>query len=162
MKAVLKAYSTTLLITALAFSTSVLAGNDPMVEKKKTYSKSYTVSSSDKISLSNQFGEMKINTWEKNEVKVDVIITAEAGTDEKAQEILNSINIEDGKSGGGVYFKTKIAESKTQHRSRGEKQSFDIDYTVYLPAGNPLEANNSAASPPVNYRMQKYPWSLAK
>ncbi|NII25559.1 hypothetical protein HB364_10730 [Pseudoflavitalea sp. X16] len=142
MKAILRAYSTSLLITALSFGTQqVLAGEDPMVEKKKTYSKSYSVSSSDKISLRNQFGEMKINTWDKNEVKVDVVITAEAGTDERAQQILDIIEIQDGKGGNGVWFKTKIGNNN-QHRGKGEKQSFDIDYTVYLPANNVLDAGN--------------------
>lgn len=141
MKAILRAYSTSLLITALAFGTQALANEDPMVEKKKTYSKSYSVSSADKISLRNQFGEMKINTWDKNEVKVDVVITAEAGTDERAQQILDIIEIQDGKSGNGVWFKTKVGNNN-QHRGKGEKQSFDIDFTVYLPAGNVLEAGN--------------------
>jgi hypothetical protein len=145
MKAILKAYSISLLIATLASGTSALAGNDPMVEKKKTYSKSYSVNSSDKISLNSQFGEMRINAWDKNEVKVDVTITAEAGTDERAQQILNSINIEDGKSGSGVYFKTKM-DNKNQQRGKGEKQSFQIDYVVYLPAGNPLDARNEFGS----------------
>jgi hypothetical protein len=142
MRAIRKAYSVTLLITALAFGTQVMAAADPMVEKKKTYSKSYSVSSSDKISLRNQFGELKINTWDKNEVKVDVTITAEAGSDERAQQLLDNIEVQDGKGGGEVYFKTKIGNSNNNNRGRGEKQSFNIDYVVYLPAGNTLEARN--------------------
>lgn len=142
MRAIAKAYSISLLMTTLAFGTQTLAADDPMVEKKKTYSKSYSVSSSDKVSLRNSFGEMKINTWDKNEVKVDVTITAEAGTDEKAQQLLDVIGIEDGKNGGGVYFKTRIGDSKNQHRDKGEKQSFNIDYVVYLPSSNVLDATN--------------------
>lgn len=142
MKAIQKAYSITYLISTLAFGTQALAAGDPMVEKKKTHSKSYTVSSSDKISLNNQFGEMKINTWDKNEVKVDVTITAEAGSDARAQVILDNITIDDGKSGNGVYFKTKVGDKNNQNREKGEKQSFNIDYVVYLPAGNALDAHN--------------------
>ena len=142
MKVIPRAYSIALLITSLALSTQILAAEDPLVEKKKTYSKSYAVSSADKISLHNQFGELKINTWDKNEVKVDVTITAEAGTDERAQRLLDAIGIEDGKSGNGVYFKTKIGNNNTNNRGKGEKQSFSIDYVVYLPATNYLDARN--------------------
>lgn len=141
MKVIPRAYSIALFITTLAFSTQVLAVEDPMVEKKKTYSKSYAVSSADKISLRNQFGELKINTWDKNEVKVDVTITAEAGTDERAQRLLDAIDIEDGKSGNSVYFKTRIGNNNN-NRGKGEKQSFNIDYVVYLPSGNYLDARN--------------------
>lgn len=142
MRAIQKAYSITLLITSLAFGTQVLAADDPMVEKKKTYTKSYPLSSSDKITLSNQFGEMKISTWDKNEIKVDVTITAEAGTDERAQQLLDVINIRDDKSGNVVSFRTKIDNNNNQNRHKGEKQSFNIDYVVFLPSGNMLDARN--------------------
>ena len=114
--------------------------------KKKTYSKSYNVSTSDKVSFDNRFGELKISTWDKNEVKVDVTMTAKANTDERAQEILNGIRIEDGKNSSGVFFKTHIEnqdkkyskEDKEKYRNEG----FSIDYTVYMPSRNPLSAKN--------------------
>ena len=132
----------TLTFICLLTSVNAKAAGDPLVEKKKTYSKSYTVSSNDKISLENQFGELKINIWDKNEVKADVTITAEASTEEKAQLILDGISIEDGKSGNGVYFKTKFTKDRNQKWEKGEKQGFHIDYVVYVPARNPLTAKN--------------------
>jgi hypothetical protein len=143
MKSILKLHSTALLISGLVLCNQVFATDNPLVEKKKTYNKSYSVSSSDKISLENRFGELKITTWDKNEVKVDITITAEAGTDEKAQRILDGITIEDGKSGDGVYFKTKINDNKKDDQwEKGEKQKFSINYNVYLPSRNPLKASN--------------------
>jgi hypothetical protein len=145
MKAILKAYSTSLLLTTLALST-LANDNDPLVEKKKTYSKSYSLGSSDKVTIDNQFGEMKISTWDKNEVKVEVVISAEAGTDERAQAILDKINIEDGKSGSGVWFKTKMGNdnnnNNNNHREKGEKTRFSIDYVVMVPARGALDASN--------------------
>jgi hypothetical protein len=58
-------YRFVLFIACLLTSAQVIAG-DPLVEKKKTYTKSYNVSNSDKISFTNQFGELKINTWDRN------------------------------------------------------------------------------------------------
>ena len=141
MKVILKKHSIPLIFTCLLSSTLVMAG-DPVVEKKKTYTKSYTVSNNDKISFNNQFGELKINTWDKNEVNVTVTITAEASSDEKAQAILDHISIEDGKSNDGVYFKTKFDKKKEQQWNKGEKQGFHIDYVVNVPARNPLFAKN--------------------
>lgn len=139
--ALLPAWFAGLLFVCPAMTLTARAG-DPLVEKKKTYSKSYTVSNNDKISFFNQFGELKINTWNRNEVKVDVTITAEASTDEKAQMILDRISIEDGKGNGGVYFKTKFNKEKDNHWGRGEKQGFHIDYIAYVPDQNPLDARN--------------------
>jgi hypothetical protein len=133
-------WAATAFVAGLLISTDAHAG-EPTVVKKKSYSKSYTVGANDKVSFTNQFGELKINTWDKNEVKVDVTITAEANSDEKAQLILDRINIEDGKNGGDVYFKTKFAKEQ-QKWEKGEKQSFHIDYVAYVPARNALTAHN--------------------
>jgi hypothetical protein len=126
-------------------SVSAMPG-DPLVEKRKTYSKSYPISGTDKVSLSNQFGEMKIMTWDKNEIKVDVTIVCKASSDEIAQKIMDKISIEDGKSGNGVYFKTKMKDENNNwdKKNKGEykEQSMKIDYLVYMPSSNSLEANN--------------------
>ena len=145
MESTLKVYSTFLLFSLLLSST-VSASNDPKVEKKKTYNKSYTVSGSDKISFDNRFGKLKINTWDKNEVKVEVIITAKANSEERAQIILDHITIQDSKNGSGVSFKTKLDDEK-RNWSKGDKdkysnEGFDIDYDVYLPGRNTLDAHN--------------------
>lgn len=146
MKAIANQYSVSLLLSAalLASGFKSLAGDqEPGGEKKKSYTKSYAVSATDKISIDNQFGDMKISTWDKGEVKVDVSITARSDDDQRAQEILDEISIEDGKNSDGVYFKTKMIESK--NRSRGGKHSnegFNIDYTVHVPSRNSLDITN--------------------
>lgn len=144
MKAMVKVYSSLLLVTAFTLGQPVLAASDPLVEKTKTISKTYPVSSSDQIDLSNSFGEMKISTWNKNEVKVDIVITTEAGSDERAQELLDAISISDGKSGNRVYFRTKVGDNSNNNnkRGKGEKQSFRINYTVFLPENVNLDASN--------------------
>ncbi|MEP6724380.1 MAG: hypothetical protein ABJC98_01130 [Bacteroidota bacterium] len=130
----------------LATSTWLFAGeNGPDVEKKKVYSKSYSIGSNDKVNINNQFGEVKINTWGKSEVKVDVTIIVKGSNEEKAQSILDNISIEDSKNSDGVSFKTNIGKQE----SRGDKknnnngnQSMEINYEVNMPAGNPLDLEN--------------------
>jgi hypothetical protein len=126
------------------------------VEKKKTYSKSYAITGSDKIKLDNSFGEMRILTWDKNEVKVDISITAKANTEEAAQKLLDNIRIQDGKEGNTVYFKTEMSNknkswsiddddnsNKSKNNKSYKNTGMEINYTVYMPAGNALEAINS-------------------
>jgi hypothetical protein len=146
MKKLLKIFSLLLVINSSTFAGTTKPGGDLDAEKSKTYTKSYPVATDDKISLSNSFGEMKISTWAKNEIKVDVTITVKAGTDERAQKILDIIHIEDGKNGSDIFFKTHLNNDDNDgHRSNREKNehtSFKINYTVYLPATATLDATD--------------------
>jgi hypothetical protein len=129
----------------LVFAGSLFASGEPDTEKRKTYTKSYTLGSNDKVSIDNQFGEVKIITWSKAEVQTDVTIIARGNSEEKAQEILDHINIEDGKNSEGVYFKTNMKN----HNSKGKgehNQKMEINYEVHMPAGNPLDLENSFGS----------------
>lgn len=135
-----------LITSALLLSavTGLFANDGPDVEKKKTFTKNYAVSSSDKISLSNQFGELKILTWNKSEVQVDVTITVKGSSEERAQAILDDINIEDRKTSEGVFFKTNMNSNHDNKRGKhGDgNQSMEINYEVHLPAANPLDVDN--------------------
>ena len=117
-------------------------------KKQRHIAKSYAVSGSDKITLENQFGEMKIITWDKNEIRVDVTIEAKGSTDEIAQKILDNIYIEDGKNGSSISFETKMRNKNMNWNNNNEKNKeykemgMKIDYTVNMPAGNALSATN--------------------
>ncbi|MEP6748345.1 MAG: hypothetical protein ABJB86_11510 [Bacteroidota bacterium] len=131
----------------LATGAWLFAADGPGVEKKKTYSKSYSLSGNEKVNINNQFGEVKIVTWGKSEVKVDVSITVKSGTDERAQAILDNINIEDSKNGEGVSFKTIIGKQEwkgdRKNNNNNNSQGMEINYEVNMPATNPLDLQNS-------------------
>ena len=134
-------------IALIAFSRTYSQDSrqEPKFKKQKSYTKSYNVSSTDRISLDNQFGEMKLITWDKNEVKVDVAITAESDDETRAQKILDIISIDDKKNNNEVSFKTNFLQEKDEQnkdRKHNYKEGMKIDYIVYLPAGNPLLAKN--------------------
>jgi uncharacterized phage-associated protein len=123
------------------------ANEENLVEKSKTFNRSYPVNMNDVITLQNQFGEMKINTWDRNEIKVDIKIFAKANTDEKAQNILDNIYIQESKSSSGVSFVTKMKNEKNNWTNSKENSEYKvtgmkIDYVVFMPAGNPLNASN--------------------
>jgi hypothetical protein len=143
----MKKYTNLLSITILLLSLplqQLLAADDPAVEKRKTYSKSYAISGNDRISLNNQFGEIKVSTWTKNEVKVDVTVITNAATEERAQQLLDLVSIEDGKNANGVFFKTnrKNDVKKTGEKKDYKNENSKTNYQVYLPAGNPLSVTN--------------------
>jgi hypothetical protein len=107
--------------------------------KNKAVNKSYNVSSSDKLKIQNSFGSVEVHTWNKNEIKVDVIIEVSANTESLAQKIIDGISIADSKSGGDISFKTSI---KGTNNSKGEKSTMKVNYDISIPASNPLNISN--------------------
>ncbi len=144
MKKYLNLLNISLCMALLLATFQLRADDDLTIEKKKTYSKSYSISASDKISIDNQFGEVIVKAGNTNKVKVAITITVKSSTEERAQEILDRISIEDNKSPGGVSFKTNMKnDRKNRNDSKGSKeQSMEINYLVLMPVSNPLTLNN--------------------
>lgn len=149
MNLLIKTFSLIAILScSLSFTAS--ASEDPLVEKNKSYTKSYSVGN-DRINLTNSFGEMKINTWSNNEIKVEVSIMAKAQTDARAQELLDHIRIVDNKGSGEISFKTefedehgnKASPSYKKSGEKGNEEKFSINYVVYLPSSAKLNATNS-------------------
>jgi hypothetical protein len=127
--------------------------NGDIVEKTKSYSKSYNVDGNDVINIDNKFGKITVITWAKSEVKVDVQIKVGANDEDKAQKLLDNVTIKDSKDGSGVWFKTSISQNDDDNGSWGnlfgKKNSIrkmEINYTVYMPAKNPLTITNKYGS----------------
>lgn len=119
------------------------AGEEPTVEKRKTYNKTYPLSANQKVSVKNSFGTVVINNYKGSEVKVEVTVIVKASTDERAQTLLDNIDVID-KNGSTVSFETKI-DNNNNNNNRGRKnesQTMEVNYQVYLPESNPLELQN--------------------
>ncbi len=146
-------------------------GDDEEVTKRKLINKSYNVSADDKLDIENQFGDVMVSTWDKDQITVDIEIVAKGATDDKATETLNQINVEDSQKDKTISFKTAIGSmhnddgedkhnnekgndekngddrrSEDKHKDKSKKhysnQHFSINYIVHMPAGNPLKVKN--------------------
>jgi len=111
-----------------------------MNEKIKNYTKTYSVGSNDLIQINNSFGKVIVNTWDRKEVKVDIKMILGAEDEDDVNDLVRNITISDSKVGSTVSFKTNI-NNNNSHSGRGNHM--EINYTVYLPAGNPLDIKNS-------------------
>lgn len=109
-------------------------------EKTKKISRSFNVGASDKLILDNRYGKVHINTWDKNEITVNIDITAKASSDSRAQEILETITVEEEKSANIIGFRTRIG--KMSGNNWGKNSGYTINYTVSMPKQNPLQVKN--------------------
>lgn len=110
------------------------------IEKSKTVTESYAVNSDHHLSIDNRFGEVKITTWDKNELSVNVTIKVNAKNDDKAQSILDKINIEIEKDKAKSEFKTVLKNKKTTYENG--KKGFEINYEIKMPKSNDLSVEN--------------------
>ena len=124
-------------------------GNHTSIEKKKVVSKSFNVTSKDNLLIDNQFGSVKINLWNKNEMRVDITITSNASSQEKAQNRLDAVDIVEKKNGDQFVFKTVMSEERNSSKwnwawnKNDDKNSIQIDYVVSMPSNNALIVKNS-------------------
>ena len=90
---------------------------------------------------------MVVSTWDKEQITVDIEVSAKASSDERAHDIMNKINVEDARNGHTISFKTQVDEihnnDKNKIRNRENDRSFFIDYVIHMPASNRLSIENS-------------------
>jgi hypothetical protein len=144
MKKHINPFKGSLLIAfALAPILTWASGGDN-VEKKRTISKTYNVGPDDRLSIENSFGNVTIATWDKNTIQVDIEIGVHATTDEKAQHMMDEINVADHQNGKDINFKTEIGNmGKSKNNGNEDGRKFYVDYKVSMPSNNPLHIENS-------------------
>jgi len=146
MKMPIKPFNIFTLITLALVPLLVQAANGDNIEKKRTITKSYNVTNADKLSIENSFGNVSITTWDKNEIEVLVEIGVHAATEDKAQHMLDEINVTNNQGGHDINFKTSIngmGNGKKNKGYDGKERQFYVDYRVNMPSGNPLRIENS-------------------
>jgi hypothetical protein len=109
-----------------------------MTERVKNHSKTYSVNANDILQINNSFGKVVVNTWAKNEFKVDVQMKFSADDEDFVTNMINGSSITDSKVGSVVSFNTNLARNFNNHGDT----NIDVNYTVYMPAGNALNLTN--------------------
>jgi hypothetical protein len=120
------------------------------VRKQKKVTYSYSLKPSDKININNQFGDVKMKLWQKNSIRVEVVITANAPTESRAVGFLRMVEIANRYAAGEVSFETILNTQNSAYKnnlnwtSREEnKNQLQVDYLVYLPKNHALTIDNS-------------------
>ncbi len=108
------------------------------VEKRRVIEKSYSVRSSTLLEVVNKFGKIEINSWDKSEFAIEVEIIGKGRTDEKAQRIRDEIRIDISEGSEQISFETIIGRQNNKNN-----EGFEVNYTISMPEGNPLEIKNS-------------------
>jgi hypothetical protein len=144
-KLIIPAFSVVLLLNNLFLYAQEEKGERKKFEfvKEKNISKTYPASGN-KLSIENSFGNVKLISWDKNEIRIDVHIEASASQQDLAQKIFDAISVSDKQQGNEIIFKTTIdnKNNKTDN-CKNCKSNMSIDYDVHLPSSLALDVENS-------------------
>ena len=119
-----------------------------LIERKKEIVKEFDVNRSHVFSVTNQYGEVKVNLWDKKTIRVEIKILAHAPTAEIAQSYLDAVSFVENRSGNTISLSTKIqgeafGKSIKNKQNNGERNVAQIDYVIFMPQENSLAVHNS-------------------
>ena len=136
------AYNIILLTILTIGSVELRAAKRTEVEKRKSIEKTYQVTKNHLLDITNKFGRVHINTWDKSQIDVNIEMIARGRNDARAEDLLNKIEIRISDSGSLLKFETDLKGSFNNKKS----ETFEINYTVNMPKVNPLNLKNSFGS----------------
>jgi hypothetical protein len=123
------------LISLLLTSSSIFAQ-----EVTKEYHKEYTAGTKS-LNISNRYGDVVIENWDKDQIVIDVKVTVEMSNKEKAQSFLDKIEVQFAESSDQISAKTVI-DDKFNFTGWGDHRRFSIDYHVKMPVETELALSN--------------------
>lgn len=144
MKSVYKIKSVALLFLVGLLTFTAFAGTQK--DFTKTIKKEFGITADGQTVLSNRYGKVVVNTWDKNRVKIEVRITVRTATEEKAQRVFDQIAVNFTNTPSMVKAETVINSSKSgwswSSWVSDMKTDYSIDYEVFMPATCDLDLSN--------------------
>ncbi len=116
-------------------------------EFDKTIKKEFAISADGTVEMINRHGQVDVKTWNENQVKVEVTIIVNAGSEEAAKEVFDRIQIDFDSSSDFVKGETTIETEKKSWMSSwwggsGNSSNYTINYEVFMPTSCNLKLNN--------------------
>lgn len=136
---------TKITMLTLLFFVALVAGKHAQAEEKtKEYYEAWSAGSVKAMDISNKYGQIKVLNSRSDSVTINVIVTVEAANENKADALLEDIEVSFRKSGSTVYAKTELSNNFKSQRK------FSIDYEVYVPSDRELTIANKYGDTFVN------------
>ena len=111
--------------------------------KERNISKTYTASGNT-LNIDNRFGNIKITTWDKNEIKVDIHLETSSTDKEFTEKSFERMDVEESKDGNNINLKTVLNKGGEKNVSCNNcSNTIVVDYDIHIPANNALKIQNS-------------------
>jgi len=119
--------------------------------ESKQINKRFKAGSDTRIEITNKYGKIKINTWDKDSVVFEIKIRVEDKKLSKLEKLVEDVNVDFTGSQHFIIARTKVGESRSSIEKEilNFKESvfqsdgrIEVDYTVWMPKSNPLKVEN--------------------
>jgi hypothetical protein len=117
-------------------------------EVSKEYHKEFTAGSKS-LEINNKYGDVTIESWDKDQIIIDVKVKVEMSSQEKAQKYLDQIDVQFNEGANVISAKT-VLDDKFNFSGWGDHKKFSIDYTVKMPVGTDLTLFNKYGNSEIN------------
>ncbi|MFY0598409.1 MAG: hypothetical protein JXR03_01975 [Cyclobacteriaceae bacterium] len=128
-----------LLVSLFLIGFHANAWGNTLQEKRSVIEKSYRVDSDVVLKIDNRFGDIHVENWDRDEISVEVEILVRSRSEDRANKIMDRIEIEIYERDDVIRFET---DSDGIDAKGGGSESFEINYTVKMNAQNPIEFEN--------------------
>lgn len=109
-------------------------------EVTKEFHKEYTAGTKT-LQIGNKYGDVVIQSWDKDQIVIDVKVTVDMSNKERAQSFLDKIDVQFSEGINVISAKTVI-EDNFNFSGWGDSKRFRIDYNIKMPVGTDLTLSN--------------------
>jgi len=109
-------------------------------EVTKEFHKEYAAGTKT-LDINNKYGDVVIQSWDKDQIIIDVKVTIDMSSKERAQNYLDKIDVQFSEGTNVISAKT-IIEDNFNFSGWGDSRKFSIDYNIKMPVGTDLTLTN--------------------
>jgi hypothetical protein len=111
-------------------------------EVRKEFHREFVPTDNSTLKVINKFGAVVTETWDKNNVVVDVTVKIENASAERARKLLEMITVEFTEADGNLTAETVFSKEFSSISWKGSNNNFSINYNIKMPADVNLEIDN--------------------
>jgi uncharacterized lipoprotein YehR (DUF1307 family) len=111
-------------------------------EVTKEFHKEFAAGANTTLEISNKYGDIVVQSWDKDQIVIDVKVTVELPNKEKAEKLLGYIDVQFSEIENTVSAKTVIDDNFNYTGWGVDTKKFSIDYNIKMPARTALTLSN--------------------
>ncbi|MGE5350021.1 MAG: hypothetical protein ACM3NP_12210 [Actinomycetota bacterium] len=111
-------------------------------EVRKEFHREMVPGDNSTLTVINKFGAVVTETWEKNNIVIDVTVKVEHSSPDRARKLLDMIKVEFTEEGGNLKAETIFSDDFSSISWKGSNNNFSVNYNIKMPARVNLDVTN--------------------
>ncbi len=111
-------------------------------EVKKEFHREMVPTDNTTLTVINKFGAVVTETWDRNNIVIDVTVKIEHPSSDRARKLLEMITVEFTEADGNLKAETVFSSDFSSMNWKGSNNNFSINYNIKMPANVNLDLNN--------------------